>query len=155
MRKSDASSGSKIKKANKHMIRIAIVGVFMFSATVCASATAQQNVNTTIQLPVFRTSGVRTVVSVPDGGTLNLSGGSSSFGGQRRFGRLSGRSLGAGRTTGGTSASAHIIRLREVEGKLLRDQRVARFQTGGVDVNGTDAVKAKADFLTRHIGHQP
>ena len=154
MRKSNATSGSTVYVVRKYVTRLAIVGVFLFSAAMCVTATAQ-NVNTTIQLPVIRYSSVRTVVSVPDGGTINLSGGSSSFSGQRRFGRLPGNSFGRGGTASGSSLSAHIIALREMERDMLQHHRAARSQTGGVDVNGPAAVRAKADFLTRNIGRQP
>ena len=138
--------------------RIVFVVVLGLIATNSDRAAAQigqfQTAGVTVQLPVIQTRSVSTVVSVPDGGTINLSGGSSSFRQSSRsgFGRFSNSNRFGGGPRTGTSVSARIIQLRELEQEMLADHLAARSQTGGVQVNGTKAVQAKADFITRNVG---
>ena len=109
----------------------------------------------TVQLPVFRTTGVSTVVSVPDGGTINLSGGGgSSFGqsSQSGFGRFPSSNRFGSRNPSRTSLSAKIIRLKEIEQQIIADHKARRVQPGAVHVNGSHAVQAQADFITRNVG---
>lgn len=108
----------------------------------------------TVQLPVFRTTGVSTVVSVPDGGTLNLSGGGSSFGQSNRsgFGRFPSSNRSRGGSNSRRSLSANIIRLKELEQQIIADYKARRVQPGAVHLNGSHAVQTQADFITRNIG---
>ena len=111
-------------------------------------------VGVTVQLPVFRTTGVSTVVSVPDGGTINLSGGGGSRFGQSSqsgFGRFPSNRFGS-RAPSRTTLSAKIIRLKEIEQQILADHKARRVQPGAVHVNGSHAVQAQADFITRNVG---
>ncbi len=109
----------------------------------------------TVQLPVFRTFGVRTVVSVPDGGTINLSGvGRSSFGQstQSGFGSFPGGNRFGSRSPSRSSLSAKVIRLKEFEQQVLADYKARRSPPSRVEINGSHAVQAQADFISRHVG---
>lgn len=109
----------------------------------------------TVQLPVFRTFGVRTAVSVPDGGTINLGGvGRSSYGqsNQSGFGRLPSSNRFRNNSPSGAALSVRIIRLKELERQMLADHAAGRPQPDDVRVNGSRAVQAKADFISRHVG---
>jgi len=117
----------------------------------CAIAQA----GVTVQLPVFRTTGVRTAVSIPDGGTINLGGvGRSIYGqsSQSGFGRFPGSNRFGSRSPSRSSLSAKIIRLKEIERQMLADHAARRPQPGDVLLNGSRAVQAKADFITRNVG---
>ena len=120
-------------------------------ATNSARAVAQ-----TVQLPVIGVRGVRTAVFVPDGGTINLGGvGRSSYGQSRQsgFGRFpSSNRFGAGGPRSGASLSAKIIRLKDLERRMLADHAARRPQAGDVHLNGSHAVQAKADFISRNVG---
>jgi hypothetical protein len=116
-------------------------------------------VNTTIQLPTVRIFNVRTAVSVPDGGTMSLGGVSSFSSGQTSRGvpGLRGplfQNRAGGYSAGGSHASVkvRIISNREIGEDLMAEgERRAAIQELH-DPNGTRAVQAKADFISRNIG---
>jgi hypothetical protein len=111
----------------------------------------------TVQLPVIGFRSVRTAVSVPDGGTINLSGGGGSRYTQSQWsslGRLPKNNRyrnGAGATSG-TSLSAKIVRLKDFERQMMEDHAAGRSQPGDVRINGSLAVQAKADLISRNVG---
>ena len=108
----------------------------------------------TVQLPVFRTFGVRTAASVPDGGTINLGGvGRSRYGqsSQSGFGRSGGRNRFGGSSPTSSSLTAKVIRLREYERQMRADLAAGRSQPGPIQINGSHAVQAQADFISRNV----
>ena len=131
------------------MIRIAIVLVVFLAGPefLCAQ---QPAVNTTVQLPTVSNFSISTVVSVPDGGTLYLGGGagSAAFSSRRPGSRASSRSV-AGP---GVSVSAKLIIGVEVDAELERLGRAALARKARPDIHGTEAEKAKASFLSKHLG---
>lgn len=130
------------------MIRFAIaIAVLLISSEfLCAQPPA---VNTTIQLPTVRNLSISTVVSVPDGGTLNLTGGSAGAAFSSRPGLRSRARSVAGP---GVSISASLIIGAEVDAELERLGREAIALRTRPEIHGTKAEKAKASFLSKHLG---
>jgi type II secretory pathway component GspD/PulD (secretin) len=138
---------------------VVMVSALCFSATAYAQNGFGRPTNIRVQLPVVSVFNVRTVVSVPDGGTMSLGGvsrhssgrtsrGVPGFGGPLFQGRGIGYSSGRNQAT----VKATIISNREINDALMADGNrrfAARQQTG---INGAPAVQAKADFITRNIG---
>ena len=128
-----------------------------------AASAAAQNfgppLGTTIQLPVVRVFNVRTAVSVPDGGTMSL-GGVSSFSSGRNSRGVPGlrgplfRSRTTGYSARGRNAfvTARIISNREISEDLMAEAQRRAAIDECVDPNGTPAIQAKADFISRNIG---
>lgn len=115
------------------------------------SASAQRPaVNTTIQLPTVRNFGVNTVVSVPDGGTMVIGGGSAGtvFPRRRGLSRSTNRRL----SRPGISISPTLIIGAEVEAELQRRGKIALAERARPDIHGTVKEKAKALFLAKHLG---
>ena len=85
-----------------------------------APALAQQR-GLRVQLPTVRQFSVNTVVSVPDGGTMILSGGSASASGvrSRGFGPFNNRSRGYRTSRGQASVTAHVLSNREINEDIL------------------------------------
>ncbi len=148
----------------KHQVCF-ITAVLMISSVAalhCRSAMGQLSgagqfagrpaVGVTVQLPVFRTHSVRTVVSIPDGGTLNLSGGGGAGYGRARRGRFPGHRSGSNGATARTEATVRLIRQKEFERAWLANRPIVESETGGVEVDGSAATQAKADFLSRNVG---
>jgi hypothetical protein len=104
---------------------------------------------TTVQLPTVSQFTIQTTVSVPDGGTMSLGGISRGAEGSitRGFGPLRNRALGGSRTASGVSISARIIDHAEIDRAILA-------AAAGRD-KATDAVTAKAESLSKSIGHAP
>ncbi len=135
----------------QHSIRFAFAFTFALLLTVSLASTATaQSVNTTVQLPTFRVFNVNTVVSVPDGGTLTIAGGStssSSFSRRRRS-----RSLSRSVSPVGVSVSPTLIIRSEVEAELDRRGRLIRSLKTRPDIHGTQRERSKASFIARHLG---
>jgi len=132
-----------------------LLGVVVATHGDSAIAQTGQAPGVTLQLPVIRFSSVSTAVSVPDGGTINLSGGGgSSFGqsSQSGFGPLRNSNRFGSRSPSGSSLSAKIIRLKEIEQQILADHAARRSPPGRVHINGSHAVQSKADFISRNVG---
>lgn len=131
------------------MIRFAIALTVLLASSefLCAQAPA---VNTTIQLPTVRNFSISTVVSVPDGGTLTIGGGAggAAFSSRRPGLRSSARSAGGP----GLSISASLIIGAEVDAELDRRGRSAIARRARPEIHGTEAEKAKASFLAKHLG---
>ncbi len=136
----------------------------------CSTANAQNpasgqnpfrpSFNQTVQLPVVRFFNVRTVVSVPDGGTMSLGGVTRHASGSRSSGipgfrgrpftnRGSGYQQGADRLV----LTPKIIINSELEQDVLAEAAAReRFRQQFANPNGPPAVQTKADFITRNIG---
>ena len=134
----------------------------MATLLLTASAVAQNFGNPTsirVQLPVVSFFNVRTAVMVPDGGTMSLGGVSNYSSGQTSRGvpglggplfqnRAGGFSAGSSRA----SVKVRIISNREISEDLMAEgERRAAIREIS-DPNGTQAVQAKADFITNNIG---
>jgi len=137
--------------------RIAFVVVFLASG-ILASDVNGQFVNRTVQLPTIRNFSIRTVVSVPDGGTTYLGGVSSSAAGQTSRGSFGPFRPFANRSSGynvagtGSAVSAKILSTREMDEDLTAHGNYLRSRKVSNDINGSPAVRAKAAFITRNIG---
>lgn len=126
----------------------------------CVALSATELHSQVVQLPTFRFFNVRTVVSVPDGGTISLGGVNRSSSGSVKRGvpGLS-RVPGAGRlfgnrATGSTrsSVSAKVIVMSEYEEAVLAEAERRRRRSALRDPNGSAAVQKKADFISRNVG---
>lgn len=104
---------------------------------------------TTVQLPTVSQFTVQTTVSVPDGGMMNLGGISRGAEGSvsRGFGPLRNRAFGSSRMASGVSISTRIIDHAEIDRAILAAAAGKR--------KATDATVAKAESLSRSIGHPP
>jgi hypothetical protein len=110
------------------------------------AATAQQPLPaTTVQLPTFSVFTVRTTVSVPDSGLMNMGGVSRAADGRvtRGLGPLASRGIGGERSSKGASVSATIIDHAEIDRAVL---------AAAAGREPADAGKAKADALARSVG---
>ena len=138
--------------------------VSLFCVLLSAGTSFAQNgfgrpTNISVQLPVVSIFNVRTAVSVPDGGTMSLGGVSRYSSGRRTSGvpGLGGplfQNRGTGFSAGGSRATvtATIISNREIgEDLLAAGNRRARVRER-YNPNGSYAVQAKADFISRNIG---
>ncbi len=133
---------------------VAIDGECVFAQTGMRQ-TRPPSVGVTVQLPVFQIHSISTAVSVPDGGTISLGGvGRSNYGrsSQSGFGRQPSRNRFGSRSPTGATLSARIIRMKEFEKQMLADHAAGRPQACDVRVNGSHAVQAKADFISRNVG---
>ena len=124
----------------------------VFGLAMTSVCQAQQPLSTTVQLPTVSRFSINTVVSVPDGGTMNLGGGISSSASsvRRRGSRSSGRSVSAP----GVSVSADLIIGAEVEAELHRRGRLALYHNARPDIHGTIAEQAKASFIARNLSRE-
>lgn len=79
--------------------------------------------STTVQLPTYRTFGVRTAVTVPDRGSVYLGGINRAYSGRNEFGTpllpFRNRSFGTQRSASGVSVSVYIHDFEELERELL------------------------------------
>jgi hypothetical protein len=159
-----------IRVGFRSKIAASIVAFSLFSIGDFVACSGQ-----TIQLPTLSFFNVRTVVSVPDGGTMGL-GGVSRHGegftsrsapglGNIPFaGRLF-RNQGIGFNSSASNASVNvqIISLSEYEQALL-SQHAADLEDGGfksrtlggpaVDPNGSHEIQRKAKFISDNIGRK-
>ena len=117
-----------------------------------------------VQLPTLRFFNVRTVVSVPDGGSTSLGGvsrnasgsinrgvpGLSSVPGAGRLFRN--RGIGGTANAAGSSVSARIIVMSELEEDVLAEANRRQTFSAQSDPNGSLAVQRQADFITRNLG---
>lgn len=133
-----------------------VIGVVSLLAST-AQAQFQNPANTRIQLPVLRFFNIRTVVMVPDGGTLRLGGVSRHSEGSISQGipLLGGRPFtnrGVGYETSGNHANVKVTILsnQEMSEDVLATARAAK--ASEINPNGSAAVRRKAGFLTRNIG---
>jgi len=128
------------------MLRMIVaLALLLVSAELAAAQTPI--VNTTVQLPTTRNFSINTVVSVPDGGTLNLTGG-TGYAARRPAPRTSSRRI----TRPGASVSPTLIIGAETDAELERRGRIAIARRARPDIFGTRAEKAKASFLAKHLG---
>ena len=117
-----------------------------------------------VQLPTIGFFNVRTVVSVPDGGSMQIGGVQRS--GSQRLGRGipglrnvpgAGRLLGnrgIGRSTGSSRATVHprLIIMSELEAEVMAGAERLQREAAARDPNGSAEVQKKADFISRNIG---
>lgn len=134
-----------------------------FSVFLSDSCVAQRPfVNQTVQLPTVSIFNIRTVVSVPDGGVIHLGGVSRHASGRISRGMpgvagpwarpFQNRATGYSTSASNMNARVQIISTRELEKEVMAeaDRRILISQSS--DPNGTPAVQAKADFISRNIG---
>ena len=119
-----------------------------------------------VQLPTVRFFNVRTVVSVPDGGTFSLGGINRSSNGS--FGRgvpglgnvpyggrlFRNRAIGGNSSVGRSAVLPRIIVMSELEQDVLAEADRRRKETAIHDPNGSAEVQKKADFMSRNIGRK-
>ena len=128
--------------------------VFGFAIAMIPEAVSAQ----VLFLPTIRVFRTNTVVSVPDGGTISLGGvNSSRRQGIRRGSGLPGplfNNRGISRQTNAarSSVSAKVIVMSEYEEAVLAEAKRRRLAAQANDPNGSPAVQAQADFITRNIG---
>jgi hypothetical protein len=117
--------------------------------------------NFQVQLPVVSFFNVRTVVSVPDGGTMSLGGVSRSessrstrgipgFSGRLFQNRSTSQSLGRSNAT----VTATVISNQEISDSLMAEGYRRSLTRQRFDPNGAPAVQAQADFISRNIGRK-
>ncbi len=139
--------------------------IVLFVLVASQSLMAQQPpVQTRIQQPVISNFNISTVVSVPDGGLVPIgrfsTGGSSGIGygvpllgGSPWFGRpFRNRGLSSSYGGGSATVSVRIISNQEIEQDVLAEADHRESMREFSDPNGSKAIQAKADFLTRHMG---
>lgn len=142
------------------------IGLFIL---VSANANAQQQPRTTVQLPVFSFFGAGTTVNVPDRGqvllgsvkrssTGSVSRGVPLLGNLPVLGRpFKNRAIGKSNSASTLSATVQIYDLHEMDKALLEKARRDRvLKLGGPakvkELAEKDAIKRKADFITRNLG---
>ncbi len=145
------------------MINLKSILIIGFATLAWSTLAVGQNpfgtpANTQIQLPVVSFFNIRTVVSVPDGGVMSLGGVSryasgSSTRGVPGLGRaFSNRSFGSQSSVSNASVRVRILSNREMSEDVLAtaDRQAAIYESS--DPNGSKAVQAKADFISRNVG---
>jgi hypothetical protein len=143
---------------NRKSILIIGFATLAWSATAIGQNTFGTTANTQIQLPVVSFFNIRTVVSVPDGGIMSLGGVSrfasgTSTRGVPGLGRaFSNRSFGSQSSASNASVRVRILSNREMSEDVLAtaDRQAAIYESS--DPNGSKAVQAKADFISRNVG---
>ena len=111
-----------------------------------------------IQLPTFRIFNARSVVSVPDGGAIQLGGVNRSSSGAISRGfpgagpLFNNRGIGRDTSSGKSTVHARLIIMSELEAEVLAKAARIEREAAKHDPNGSPAVKSKADFMTRNIG---
>ncbi len=145
---------------NNHWPKVWLVGSVAIVISTCTVPTLPAQV---VQLPTIRFFNTRTVVSVPDGGSLYLGGinrgaygvvgrGHPASGGIPYGGRLfRNRSVAGSSSATRPAVSAQIIRMRELEADLLSTAEHDRKMSASRNPNGSKDVQRRADFMTRHI----
>ena len=111
-----------------------------------------------VMLPTIRVFRINTAVSVPDGGSISL-GGVNGYR-EQSISRGSGlpgplfNNRGISKQTSASNAavSANVIVMSEYEEAVLAEARRRRRASQTPNPNGSPAVQAKADFITRNIG---
>lgn len=119
-----------------------------------------------VQLPTVRFFNVRTVVSVPDGGTFSLGGinrsssgsigrGVPGLGNVPYGGRLfRNRAIGGNSSVGRSAVLPRIIVMSELEQDVLAEADRRRKVAAIHDPNGSAEVQKKADFMSQNIGRK-
>ena len=107
---------------------------------------------------------MRTAVSAPDGGSIQLGGvnrhssgrlsrGVPLINGIPGAGRLFGNRAIGGNTSGGrTTVHPRLIIMSELEAEVMAEANRRQKAAAALDPNGPPKVQAKADFMSRHIG---
>ncbi|MEM9409881.1 MAG: hypothetical protein AAGA30_02135 [Planctomycetota bacterium] len=135
------------------------IGKALLAPLLLASFFAVEAKSQTIQLPTYRIFGARTVVRVPDRGTVGV-------GGNNRLGKNSSKlgfpafpsPLTKKRTVSGFTRSSKIrmatnmISLRRMELSVRAEAYKRRLKDQAVDPNGSQEVQAEADFISDNIG---
>ena len=136
-----------------------IVAVILIVVADINSVSAQ-----VVQLPSVGFFNVRTAVSVPDGGSMQIGGVNRHASGRISRGVPGMRSVpGVGRLNGnqaiGSSSSSakstvrpRLIIMSELEADIMAQAARNKRQAAANDPNGSEAVQKKADFITRNIG---
>lgn len=138
---------------------VPLLCVLVSATTATAQSGFGRPANISVQLPVVSVFNVRTTVMVPDGGTMSLGGVSRHSSGSRSIGvpGLGGplfRNRGRGYSSGGSQANvkATILSNREIGEDLLAEGNRRAMNRERFDPNGTYAVQAKADFISKNVG---
>jgi len=143
---------------NLKSILILFVATFALSATAAAQNNFGTPVNTQIQLPVVSFFNVRTVVSVPDAGVMSLGGVSRHASGSTSRGipglgrAFSNRSSGYSTARNNASINVRIISNSEMSDDILSAANRQAAVSESKNPNGSKAIQAKADFISRHVG---
>ena len=128
------------------------LGPFCAAIVVCVTTSATaQFAGPTIQLPTFRVTEFRSVVSVPDGGSINLGG---SLRDDLRIGRTpNSRSFSRSTARSNAQVSADILIMDELEQEMLSASAPALRSSAAASqaINGSPQVQAKADFISRNV----
>ncbi len=118
----------------------------------------------TVQLPTFSFFNVNTTVKVPDGGQMYLGGVGSTRAGSISRGLPGASSLplanrlfrnqaiGASTIGSGTSVSAKIIIMSEIEEEVMAEANRRIASKRALDPNGSREVQNRAAFIARNIG---
>lgn len=137
---------------------IATTAWFLFCCNL-QSASAQ-----VVQLPSVGFFNVRTAVSVPDGGSIQIGGVNRHSSGRigrgvpglrsvPGVGRLTGnQAIGSSSGSGKATVRPRLIIMSEMEEELIAEAARRSRQAAANDPNGSAAVQQKADFITRNIG---
>ena len=129
-----------------------------FASVANAQSSVNAPVNTTVQLPVLSFFNVQTVVSVPDAGIRSLGGVSRHASGRTSrgvpgWGRgFSNRSRGFATVSSNAAVRVRIISLNEMSEDVLSNANRRASIYESKDPNGSNAVQARADFISRNVG---
>ena len=148
---------------NRMVVRLACP--LLVAAAICSTTSVCQ-AQVTLQLPTVRVFNVRTVVMVPDGGTMYLGGVNRSavgrttrsvpfLGNVPMLNRLfKNTGIGGDTSASGTAVRAQIIIMEEVEAEVMREarRRLAEQERRRAALEGTPEQRRQADFITRNIG---
>ena len=125
---------------------------------------ANEGHSQTIQLPSVGFFNVRTVVSAPDGGAIQLGGinrhssgrisrGTPLINGIPGAGRLFGnRAIGGNVSGGRATVHPRLIIMSELEAEVMAEAKRRQQAAAAQDPNGPAKVQEEADFITRNIG---
>ena len=118
----------------------------------------------TLQIPTIDIFELRTIVAVPDGGTLRLGGVQRSaygyttrstgvLGGLPLIGRgFRNRAIGLANSSNEATIRVRILDQSELEGNIMREARRRAARAQWSDPNGDKTTQKQADFITRNIG---
>ena len=118
----------------------------------------------TLQIPTIDIFELRTVVAVPDGGTLRLGGVQrSAYGSPPRSAGLIGglplmgrgfknRAIGSANSSSDATIRVRILDQSELEKQVMQEARRRAVLAQRSDPNGAQTIQKQADFITRNIG---
>ena len=142
----------------RHFATFAIaIALFLVADTNTASAQV-------VQLPSVGFFNVRTAVSVPDGGSMQIGGVNRHASGRISrgvpglrsvpgVGRLNGnQAIGSSTSSGKSTVRPRLIIMSEMEADILAQAAQNKRAAAARDRNGSPAVQNRADFITRNIG---